>query len=160
MSHQATSVANTFLDLAQAEGRELTNMKVQKLVFIAHGIYMGLNGEDRPLIKEHVKAWKWGPVIEELYEGLKEYGAFTCGKVKDENGEEIAGIPEDAKEYDFVKTIWKLYKDFTAFALSRLTHMKDTPWDIVWRAAPWGYIPNGIIATYYERAIKEANQPK
>ena len=47
-------------------------MKVQKLVYYAHGWHLGL--ADAPLIGELVEAWRWGPVIRSLYAALAEFG--------------------------------------------------------------------------------------
>ena len=58
-------VANTFLDMAQKEGIGITNLKIQKLVYIAYGVYAGVIGE--PLFKDSIEAWQHGPVIRDLY---------------------------------------------------------------------------------------------
>jgi uncharacterized phage-associated protein len=54
MAHNATEVANYLLSLARKEGKELTNMQLQKLVYFAHGAMLGVT--DKPLIKEEVSA--------------------------------------------------------------------------------------------------------
>src|SRR5712691_11530985 len=79
MSYSALTVANTFLDLATQEGKYVTNMKLQKLVYIAHGYYLAYRAGE-PLIFEDVKAWQWGPVIVELYEALRQYGAHIVSE--------------------------------------------------------------------------------
>jgi uncharacterized phage-associated protein len=61
MATGAHTVANRFLELAEAEGRSLTPLQLMKLVYIAHGWMLGIH--QRPLIKDHIEAWKLGPVI-------------------------------------------------------------------------------------------------
>ena len=49
-------------------------MKLIKLVYIAHGWHLALeNGKS--LISEAVMAWKYGHVINSLYQKLKRYGS-------------------------------------------------------------------------------------
>lgn len=64
-------VANRFLELAQERNDTLTPMQVLKLVFIAHGWTLGLLG--RPLIRDEVEAWQYGPVIPALYRAVSRF---------------------------------------------------------------------------------------
>ena len=73
MPFSAKAVANVFLELADAAKQTLTPMKLQKLVYYAHGWYLGLTG--RPLLDELIQAWSFGPVVRSLYNEFKEFGA-------------------------------------------------------------------------------------
>jgi uncharacterized phage-associated protein len=61
MPHEVKIVANDFLDLARRDGEILDPMKIQKLVYLAHGWHLALHGP--ALIKQQVEAWPYGPVI-------------------------------------------------------------------------------------------------
>lgn len=74
-THSAAAVANTFLELARREGHSLTNMQVQKLAFMSHGVHLA--AFDGPLIHECPRAWTFGPVIPTLYESLRRFGSNT-----------------------------------------------------------------------------------
>ena len=69
--YSAIAVANCFLDIADAQSRPITPLKIQKLVYIAHGWHLAIYEE--PLIVELVEAWKWGPVIPLLYHEFKNF---------------------------------------------------------------------------------------
>jgi uncharacterized phage-associated protein len=72
------AVANRFLQLSFAEKRPIDHMKLQKLVFFAHGYYLAASkleaGDPVPLVDEYFEAWPYGPVSPRLYEEFKEFG--------------------------------------------------------------------------------------
>ena len=57
-------IAQLFIQLG--DGDDVTNLKVQKLVYYAQGFYLALNG--KPLFNNDIKAWAHGPVVPELYQ--------------------------------------------------------------------------------------------
>jgi len=140
MPYPAAAIANEFKKLAEESNRPITPMKLQKLVYFAHGWYLALAGN--PLINEPIQAWKFGPVIPSLYHALKAYGnSPITGHVRNE-AETLFGEPErsfvddgpNAKENEqvkeLVKRIWELYGSFSAVQLSNLTHDPKSPWSI------------------------------
>lgn len=60
--------------LCEESGWTLTNLKLQKILYLAHLIYMGRNNGQR-LIRENFEAWDYGPVIPELYHVVKIFGS-------------------------------------------------------------------------------------
>lgn len=51
----------------------ITNLKLQKVLYLTHMMYMGKNGS-QPLISDYFRAWDYGPVVPELYHEVKMYG--------------------------------------------------------------------------------------
>lgn len=72
MPLETGAVANYLLDLADASGDPVSPMKLQKLLYYAHGWHLAVT--DRPLLNEFVEAWRWGPVIPSIYHEFKEFG--------------------------------------------------------------------------------------
>lgn len=150
-THSAAAVANAFLGLARESGLALTNMQVQKLVFFAHGVHLA--GFNEPLIHEHPRAWTFGPVIPELYEALRKYGANVVT-------EDLAATDkveaETAKRA--IEATWKAYKGYSASQLSRISHIKGGPWDLVWNSPDgqgrFSPISDAIIRDYYAGRVK------
>jgi uncharacterized phage-associated protein len=71
--YSSKAVANTFLDIAKANNvADISPMKLQKLIYYAHAWHLAFLGQ--PLIKEEVQAWKFGPVIPDVYFEFKECG--------------------------------------------------------------------------------------
>lgn len=66
MSYSAKKIAKAFLKRSNPEyGEVITNLKLQKLLYHAQGLYLAMY--NKPLFKEKIKAWQYGPVIEEVY---------------------------------------------------------------------------------------------
>jgi uncharacterized phage-associated protein len=101
MAYDARTVANEFLRLARDRGHELTNMQLQKLVYIAHGYTLAILHE--PLVRQDIEAWRYGPVIKDLYQVLRQYGSgFVTDLIPVSHRELIADThkanPDDFQE--------------------------------------------------------------
>lgn len=142
----AKSVANEFLTLAQRDGKLLTNMQLQKLVYIAHGFHLAIYGE--PLIEEQVKAWQWGPVIPPLYNRLKKFGSGTItGLITD-----VAELPL-GRAKSLTDEVWKSYGQYSGAQLSAITHQQGSPWDLTWRTENFGVIDDALTAEHYKSLL-------
>ncbi len=139
-------------------------MKLLKLVYFAHGWYLGFFGD--PLINESVQAWKFGPVVPSLYHAFKEFRTDPIrGRAQEHKlaGEEIItttpSIPEDANLKNFLNRIWEVYGRLTGLQLSTITHQPGSPWHKTWfdlggsqiKGAP---IPNELIKDFFAPKIK------
>ncbi len=135
--YSALAISNGFWDIACASGSQLTHMKIQKLVYIAHGWNLGITGE--PLIEDEVMAWKYGPVIDKIWHEFRGFGravinrAATVGDYID--GKIKLVEPRIDKTDDWSKTLleqmWDMYGHMSAIQLSRLTHQPGSPWHTV-----------------------------
>lgn len=154
--YSAESAANAFLELARRSEKSLTNMQLQKLVYIAHGYSLARLHE--PLFHNNIHAFEWGPVIPNLYKTLRRYGA---GEVTDFISTNEPPIPEDSQQMEIIREVWHDYGDFSGLELSDLTHRKGTPWSETWRTNQFGVIADELIAEHYRQDFYErfANQP-
>ncbi len=143
--HDCRAVANRFLDLAWKSGDALTPMQVLKLVYIAHGWMLGLYG--RPLIRDEVQAWQYGPVIPVLYNAMRDYGGAPVTA-------QLRAEREDFTEFesDIISQTYAEYGAKSGPALSRLTHADGTPWDLTYRPGAFGIvIPTDLIEDHYRQ---------
>lgn len=152
-------IANKFLELAKKADWSLTPMQLLKLVYIAHGWMLGLHG--RPLIKEKVEAWQYGPVIRSLYDAIRSFKSNPVEGLIDlrdaPGSESIQGNLNHAEE-KIVKDVFEGYGKLSALTLSRITHKKGSPWDRTYRPGSFGVeIPNDFILEYYTELAKRAN---
>ena len=153
----ARAVANEFLDMGDLAGTPLTNMALQKLVYLAHGWHIVREG--RPLTVNHFEAWKLGPVVRCLYDALKASGDQpVTDRIKWfnalENRVEIARTPLAAHERGFLAEMFNVYGRRSALELSRLTHEPGGPWHRVWNAPPGDIffnqrIPEALIEEHF-----------
>ena len=137
--YSSLAVANYFIDLAERDNEQITPMKMQKLVFFAHGWHLAFYNE--PLIREYVEAWTWGPVIRELYFEFRSFGKSPITKkgttfqvsdflVLDFEIPEIEDKDEKAK--DTINAVWAAYGKYDGLTLANMTHVEGTPWKKVW----------------------------
>lgn len=168
------AVANYFLDIAERDGKTLNPMKLQKLVYIAHGWHLAIRRY--PLIRESVEAWKYGPVIADLYHEFKKFGNMpiterateikssrTTGgvfsiriSIEEPTVDRCADDPEDTGR--FLDRVWDVYRDFTAVQLSNMTHEPGTPWHETrqrYRNKRSVSIPDETIEAYYRKRVEQ-----
>jgi len=147
--YDARQIANWFVQKFKDEGQLLTIMKLLKLVYLAHGWYLGATGKS--LIKNRVEAWQYGPVIPDVYYAFRNQGVVLNGECKffdanidDEYARVILGFVCDN------------YGAMSAEELSDLTHEKNAPWDIAISArGRFTPIANGSIFAYYNHKMKQ-----
>lgn len=119
----AIDVASYLVGLAsKIDENDLTNLKLQKLLFFIQAEYYTANGKG--LFDDQIEAWDYGPVIRSVYNAYKACGAFPI-TVFDVPSEPTK-LPADIKA--FVNRMWEKYGKFSAFHLVKLTHDKGGPW--------------------------------
>lgn len=158
MPYSAASIANAFLNRAfGARGQNsISPMKLQKLVYLAHGHTLAETGE--PLLDEAFEAWKFGPVLPSLYHECKRFGGGTVRDFihdYDLQTEKYypAPVPDDGTIVSIIDFVWKTYGNEDALSLSDWTHAKNGPWDQVTSGGQNILrnqdIPNKVIRQYF-----------
>jgi len=159
MPIHATAVANEFLDLAAKDGKSLTQMQLQKLVYIAHGWSLAINNE--PLTADQPQAWDYGPVYPELWEALRKYGkSIVSDKIRigdfgfgvfSENSDEYVTADLTGRQSELIRKVYEIYGGFHAFQLSAMTHQEGTPWHKVFieKCHKRGLILNDSIKEHF-----------
>ncbi|MEO8434279.1 MAG: type II toxin-antitoxin system antitoxin SocA domain-containing protein [Pyrinomonadaceae bacterium] len=141
--------------MARKEGGWLTNMQMQKLVYIAHGYHLGVLGA--PLFRDRVYAWQFGPVIPRLYDALKIWGADF---VKKRLETLTPPIKPDTAEWKVIEVVWAGYGNFSGPELSAMTHKPGSPWALAWEPGKKNPIPDDTIEAYYRQLINASGIPE
>ncbi|AWY21255.1 DUF4065 domain-containing protein [Moraxella bovis] len=152
------AVANQFIRLAKQDGKYLTPMQILKLVYIAHGWSYGFF--NKPLIDDTIEAWKYGPVIPELYQTIKKYGNTEITQDISYPWLGIGNILNnnqlDDDQQKVVNFVYKKYGHFDGIQLSMLTHQNNTPWSEIFNPHSWGdVIPNHTIHKHYKQLYNQ-----
>lgn len=153
--YSSLAIANEFLERARKDGQSLTQMHVQKLVYLAHGWNLAVNGW--PLTEDRFEAWDYGPVIRKLYDALRRHGARPIDRLvrwgddtdfgSDDGG--VARAALDREERGVIDKVWQTYGRYPAFRLSALTHADKSPWADVYEKGQNHPISNDKIWDYF-----------
>ncbi|HAJ90897.1 MAG TPA: hypothetical protein DCM27_07820 [Rhodospirillaceae bacterium] len=144
--YSAISIANYFVKKGIDTGAMVTPMKLQKLVYFAHGWFLSLSG-GQPLIKEKIGAWPFGPVIGTVYKYYSAYAKKPIDRLVETDEEAI----QDAQDIAVLDKIWDVYGQRTAIELSNLTHLEGNAWDKTYRMGHSHTIPNELIKEDFDR---------
>lgn len=150
MATTSHAVANEFIRLAREQDKQLTNMQLQKLVYIAQGYSLAIN--DSPLYFHNTHAWQWGPVIPKLYKSLQKYGSGTVTEFLETSDK----VEADSQDEEIIRAVYENYGDYTGSQLSALTHKPETPWSDTWKEKQFSIIDLNLIEKHYKRLIETA----
>ena len=127
----ALDVAQYFLDAIDAEvGDNLSNLKLQKLVYYAQGFHLAMHGT--PLFHDPIEAWAHGPAVPTLYRRFEGHGSGALPRADRGDYSDF-----DGPTRDLLDEVLQVYGQFSAWKLRDMTH-EEPPW----RLTPL----NGVIA--------------
>ena len=153
---KAVDVGHYFIGLANQHKKQITNKKLQKLVYYAQ--VWSLTLYDKKLYDEAIEAWVHGPAIRSLY---NEYKKFGFDPIKEEiEISEIGKISGETKQ--LLDRIWKVYGNLDAGYLEMLTHSEE-PWQkaregLQDHESSHNEISLDSIKTYYGEKLKKSKE--
>lgn len=157
MEHDARSVANELIRRAHEAGRDITPMQVLKLAYYCHAWMLGLY--HRPLLEQPIEAWRYGPVVPDIYHSLRRYGGEPVRRPIDLESAGVIKRPYDRDAINIIDQVSEKYGRLSGTQLSAMTHAHDTPWHQVWtKYGQNAVIPDPIIEDYYSRQVESARQ--
>lgn len=118
----ATDIANFLVYLMSDSCSDLTNMKLNKLLYFAQGHYLQLYSKS--LFYDSIEAWTHGPVIKSVYSRYKKYSG---NPIKEYDETKIERIED--KDKSFLVDLASRYGKYSAAALRNMTHKPNSPWD-------------------------------
>lgn len=142
---RAIDAANFFISLFGCfeEDNDLTNMKINKLLYYAQGhSYERFN---KPLFNDDIEAWENGPVINGVYQNLKQYSNNTVSAVIGDYNPNVFS----SEESELLLDIAREYGKYSASTLRNMTHANGTPWKNSFDGSYHKQIPQEDIAKYF-----------
>jgi uncharacterized phage-associated protein len=138
-------IARWFIAWAAAEDEEITNLKLQKLLYFAQGHHLARYGT--PLFGAEIRAWAHGPAVPEVYHALASFGT---GLISDST-DDFAWNQIDPETTEFLGQVWNTYGGYSAGRLREMT--RTGPWRQAWRMddPDGGVIEPGDMAAYFRR---------
>lgn len=140
--YDALTVARYVINKCFEEGKPVTNLRLQKLLYFIQGMSYFVKKE--ALLKEDFHAWQYGPVIPEVY---FEYCGYVGNQLRlryDINNIDV----EDEILINSVINSLKPYKD--SF-LVELSHDKNGPW--ARHSYDRSVITKNEIKKYFEESV-------
>ena len=159
MAHDSKALANEVIRRGEKRGLTFTHLQVQKLVYYCHGWMLGIYGE--PMIKQDIRAWKYGPVEVSLFHALKKHGPN-----KIEQPIWLARRQQfSPREKLVIDQSLEIYGILDGMFLSEMTHAPGSPWDEVMKDKGEGaIIPNELIESEFkekfDRHLKRTGQTR
>lgn len=147
----ASAVADWFLHFASRRyDAELTNLKLQKLLYYAQGAHLERYG--RPLFPEPIEAWEHGPVVPLVYILFA-----TCGRT-------ALPVPTHdpqltSEEVEVVVDVWNEHGRYSAWELRERSH-RESPWLDAYQPGNKTRISNESIKRFFvAQASEEFAEP-
>lgn len=148
----ALVVAANFIKLGIEQNKPMTPMKLQKLIYLAHGIHLARF--DVPLISDDVEAWSYGPVIRTVYDEFKIWGNRNITEVPESIAQQSHRDNLTEDELGTIQIAWDIAKDLTGPELSIWSHSVDSPWEKAYKSGGNRRIKREIIRDYFLNTMK------
>jgi uncharacterized phage-associated protein len=127
-------MASYFIERANQTESEISNLKLQKLVYYSQAWHLAIHGT--PLFEEDFQAWVHGPVVPELYQ---KYKSFGWQPIKE------AASPKLSEEASsFLNEVADEYFACDAYELEQMTHV-EAPWNRARENLPPDAPSNAVI---------------
>lgn len=146
----SVSVFSAARHLCEKSGWGLSNLKLQKILYLAHMVHLGEKGE--PLVNSRFEAWDYGPVSPDLYRQVK---AFGSGPIR--NVFHGYSSPVENGITDSLDDVYNQVGHLTAGQLVQITHRPGGAWDKHYIPGALGVqIPNESILEEYQERVQGA----
>lgn len=148
--YNSVDVARFIIATANEKRISVNITKVQKLLYIAYGLYIAV--KDERLTDEHPQAWPYGPVFPTTRSKLlnAEFYAINFDDA------ELAKMKQDDTFNSLIELVFNHFGNWTASQLTAWSHGDGSPWERTTEQDDfkWGNrIPDAYIQPYFNSII-------
>lgn len=141
--YDVVTIGNVIIRYGMQEGRRLTNVELQKLLYMTQLIHVGLTGN--PLFLNKMEAWDSGPTIPDAYAAYREFGDKNISTV---GTWELELLNPMCKI--IIKNVMKQTEGMNTKDLCRITKHQD-PWMNCYKRSETRIIPLKEIENLAEK---------
>lgn len=147
----ALDVADYIVNIPSEEGgSNISHLKLQKLLFYCQAFHLASTG--KPLFKEDVVAWSYGPVVKEVFSKYEKYGNSIIPVRELSNGEKPPGFKISAKGISIISSVMEAYGHLSAISLMERTH-REPPWMEAFEKGEDKKIDHASMKKYYKKQL-------
>ncbi|UPT68099.1 MAG: DUF4065 domain-containing protein [Sphingobacteriales bacterium JAD_PAG50586_3] len=148
MAYKAIEIAAAFIKKGKAEKKPFSQMKLQCMVYYAHGYYLALNNE--PLFTEAIEAWEIGPAIQSIYGMYRLIDRLPIAEWPDDNFD----IDYEPKTIQAIDAAWEAAFRLTSDQFIKWVTAKGSPWAKSYSPIQWTLnISNDTVKSYFEKEV-------
>lgn len=145
----ALDIANYLIYLMSSSCDDLSNMKLNKLLYYAQGHCLQKTGV--VMFSDPIEAWEHGPIVTSVYHKYKSYGD---SHISEFNTDDLNKLPDEYK--DILLDVARTYGRYTAAALRNMTHVPKSPWSQVYKPnVQHVVISVPLITDYFNKNVEE-----
>ena len=123
--YSALSVAQYIILREAEEGRPVSNLRLQKLLYFVEAYFFLSTGE--PCFVDRMEAWDFGPVVPEVYHKYKRFGSMIIQETDDSLAQEI-----ELSDQEKIDEMLDACADKSTRELVEITHQQE-PWKSAYR---------------------------
>lgn len=118
MAYSALEVAKYVINHEHNNGREISNLRLQKLLYFVQAKVLVETGD--PCFDDVMEAWDYGPVVPVVYHKYKIYGSWDI---------QISDVLVDIEDRirTFIDAMLDYCRNYPTYQLVEITHKQD-PW--------------------------------
>lgn len=152
--YNSVIIAKYIAAMANEKHIGINMTKIQKLLYIAYGIYSAV--KDERLTDEHPQAWPYGPVFPTTKNKLSKLNIEDISL----ESEDFSKLKEDNEVNSMLSLIFDTYGKWTATSLTAWSHQEGSPWEKAVNTPnfKWGdRIDDEVIKKYFNSKIERTN---
>lgn len=146
--YRALSVARYIIEHCNEQGRGISNLKLQKILYFVQAEFLVSTPNNTPCFRDKIEAWDFGPVVPNVYHQYKLFGSSSIPEsatiARDPYKEEIS-----LNDQVLINSMVDDASSYTASQLVQVTH-NQSPWKDAYRRGFNNEITNDSIYDYFK----------